>query len=69
MIHVSLREMIYWSVDVFIWYFLYSSVTVNKSQMEIPAEREQDFVWRVEQRNKKTFLKFDAGINRENVEY
>ena len=44
-------------------------VTVNESQMKIPAERGQDFVWRVEQRNKKTFLKFDAGENRENVEY
>ena len=28
-------------------------VTVNESQMKIPAERGQDFVWRVEQRNKK----------------
>ena len=44
-------------------------MTVNKSQMEIPAEREQDFVWRVEQRNKKTYLKFDAVDNQENVEY
>ncbi len=35
--------------------------------MEIPAERGQDFVWRVEQRNKKTYLKFDVGENRENV--
>ena len=41
-------------------------VTVNESQMEIPAERGQDLVWRVEQRNKKTYLKFDAGGN---VEY
>ena len=30
------------------------SVTVNETQMEIPAERRQDFVWQVEQRNKKT---------------
>ena len=37
--------------------------------MEIPTERGQDFVWRVDQRNKKTYLKFDAGRNRENVEY
>ena len=44
-------------------------MTVNASQMEIPAERGQDFVWRVEQRNKKTYLKFDAGENQENIEY
>ena len=44
-------------------------VTVNKSQMEIPAERGQDFVCRVEQRNKKTYLKFDVSENQENVEY
>ena len=44
-------------------------VTVNESQMEILAERGQDFVWRGQQRNKKTYLKFDAGENRENVEY
>ena len=44
-------------------------VTVNESQMEIPAERGQDLVWHVEQRNKKTYLEFDAGKNRENVEY
>ena len=31
--------------------------------MEIPAEREQDFVWRVEQRNKTTYLKFNVGKN------
>ena len=41
-------------------------VTVNESQMEILAERRQDFVWRVEQRN-KIYLKFDVGENRENV--
>ena len=40
-------------------------VTVNESQMEIPAERGQDFVWRVEQRNKKTYFKFEVGENRE----
>ena len=45
------------------------TMTLNKSQMEIPAERRQDFVWHVEQINKKTYLKFDAGENRENVEY
>ena len=38
-------------------------VTVNESQIEIPAERGQDFVGQVEQRNKKTYLKFDAGEN------
>ncbi len=43
------------------------SVTVNESQMEIPAERRQDFVWHVEQRNEKTYLKFNVGENRENV--
>ena len=43
-------------------------MTVNESQMEIRAERRQDFVWRVEQRNKKTHLKFDVGENQENVE-
>ena len=37
--------------------------------MEIPAERGQDFVWHVEQRNKKTYLKFDIGKDQENVEY
>ena len=47
---------------------LYISVTVNESQVEITAERGQDFVWRVEQRNKKTYLKFDVSKNRENVE-
>ena len=36
--------------------------------MEIPAGRGQDFVWCVEQRN-KTYLKFDASENRENVVY
>ena len=41
---------------------------MNESQMKIPAERGQDFVWRVEQRNKKAYLKFDVGENRENVE-
>ena len=35
-------------------------VTVNENQMKIPAERGQDFVWRVEQRKKKTYLKFDG---------
>ena len=29
-------------------------MTVNESQMEFPAEKGQNFVWRVEQRNKKT---------------
>ena len=43
-------------------------VTVNESQIEIPAERGQDFVWHVEQINKKTYLKSDVGENRENVE-
>ena len=43
-------------------------MTVNESQMEIRAERQQDFVWRVEQRNKKIYLKFDVGENQENVE-
>ena len=38
------------------------TVTVNESQMEIPAERGQDFVWRLEQRN-KTYLKFDVSEN------
>ena len=37
--------------------------------MEIPAERGQDFVWCVEQKNKKNYLNFDAGKNQENVEY
>ena len=46
-----------------------NTLTVNESQMEIPAERGQDFVWHVGQRNKKTYLKFDAGENRENIEY
>ena len=41
-----------------------SIVTVNESQMKIPAERGQDFAWRVEQRN-KTYLKFDVGENQE----
>ena len=41
------------------------SITVNESQMEIPVERGQDFVWRVEQRNKKTYLKFNVGENQE----
>ena len=45
------------------------TVTVNESQIEIPAERGQDFVWRVEQKNKKTYLKFDTGENGENVGY
>ena len=44
-------------------------MTVNKSQREIPAERGQDFVQREEQRNKKTYLEFDASENQENVEY
>ena len=44
-------------------------VTENESQMEIPAEKGQDFVWHVEQRNKKTYLKFDVGENWENVGY
>ena len=43
-------------------------VTVNESQMKIPAERGQDFIWRVERRNKKAYLKFDVGKNWENVE-
>ena len=43
-------------------------MTVNENQMEIPAERGQVFVWRVEQRNKKTYLKFNVSKNRENVE-
>ena len=43
-------------------------VTVNESQMKIPAERGQDFVWRVEWRNKKAYHKFDVGENQENVE-
>ena len=38
-------------------------VTMNKSQMKIPAEREQDFVWHVAQRNKKAYFKFDVGEN------
>ena len=42
-------------------------MTVNKSQMDIPTERGQDFVWRVEQRN-KTCLKFNVGEGQENVE-
>ena len=33
--------------------------------MEIPAERGQEVVWCVEQRNKKAYLKFDVGENRE----
>ena len=45
----------------------YITVIVNESQMKIAVERGQDFVWRVEQRNKKTDLKFDVGENRENV--
>ena len=36
--------------------------------MKIPAERGQDFVWCVKQRNKMAYLKFDVGKNRENVE-
>ena len=44
-------------------------VTVNENQMEILAERGQDFVWLVEQRNKKTYLKFNVSENQENVEY
>ena len=40
-------------------------MTVNESQMKIPAERGQDFVRRVEQRNKKTYLKFNVGENQE----
>ena len=52
-----------------VWFINLTTVTVNKSQMEIPAERWQDFVWHVEQRNKKTYLKFNAGINQENIEY
>ena len=42
-------------------------MTVNESQMKIPAERGQDY-WHVERRNKKAYLKFDVGENRENVE-
>ena len=41
---------------------------MNESQIKIPAEREQDFVWHVAQRNKKAYLKFDVSENRENVE-
>ena len=44
------------------------TVTVNESQMEIPAERGQDFVWCVERRNKTTYLKFNVGENQENIE-
>ena len=33
------------------------------------SSRKRARLWRVEQRNKKTYLKFDAGKNRENVEY
>ena len=47
-------------------YHLDISVTVNESQMEIPAERTRDFVWHVEKRN-KTYLKFNVGENRKNV--
>ena len=36
--------------------------------MEIPEERGQDFVWRLEQRNKKTYLKLDVDEGQENVE-
>ena len=36
--------------------------------MEIPAEKEQDFVWRVEQRNKKIYLKFDVSEDQERVQ-
>ena len=43
-------------------------MTVNESQMEIPAERGQDFVWHVNQRSKKAYLKFDVSENWENVE-
>ena len=39
------------------------SVTVNESQMKIPAERGKDFVWHVEQRNKKTYFEFNVGEN------
>ena len=42
-------------------------MTVNQSQMEIPAEREQDIFLCLELRNKKTYIKFDVGENRENV--
>ena len=42
-------------------------VTVNESQMEIPAER-LCLACRAEQRNKKTYLKFDVGENQENEE-
>ena len=54
-----------------VWFQIFQSntVTVNESQIKIPAERGQDFVWHVKQRNKKTYLKFDAGENWENVEY
>ena len=41
---------------------------MNKSQMKILAEREQNFVWHVQQRNKKAYLKFDVSENWENVE-
>ena len=37
--------------------------------MGIPTERGQDFVWRVEKRTMKTYLKFDDGENWENVDY
>ena len=53
--------------DIIIGVLQWDTVMVNESQMEIPAERGQDFVWRVEQRN-KTYLKFDVGENRENVD-
>ena len=48
--------------------FSHEYVTVNESQMEIPTEKGQDCVWHVEQRNKKTYLKFDVGEGQENVE-
>ena len=38
-------------------------VTMNETLMKIPAEREQDFVWCVKQKNKKAYLKFDVGKN------
>ena len=43
-------------------------VTVKEGQMEIPAEKGQNFVWRVEQINKKPYLKFDVDEGKKNVE-
>ena len=39
-------------------------MTVNESQMEIPAERGQDFVLSVEQRNKTYFNLMSAKIEK-----